>query len=146
MLLVFFLSCVPNTDLGVTLGKLWLNIHTGAEEEVSVRRIEFVHACKSEAAVGSKTCIGLTYLELGVVNVPWQVGYHDLGLTAAERSGGSSGRRLGLLVALLGRLGDTAYRGGSSGRSSSARAASATTTAGGLRSLEDVVEALLHLV
>ena len=70
MLLVFFLSCVPNTDLGVTLGKLWLNIHTGAEE-VSVRRIEFVHACKSEAAVGSKTCIGLTYLELGVVNVPW---------------------------------------------------------------------------
>lgn len=71
MLLVFFLSCVPNTDLGVTLGKLWLNIHTGAEQEGSVRRIEFVHACKSEAAVGSKTCIGLTYLELDVVNVPW---------------------------------------------------------------------------
>jgi hypothetical protein len=28
-------------------------------------------ARKSEAAVGSKTCIGLTYLELGLVNVPW---------------------------------------------------------------------------
>ena len=33
MLLVFYRSCVPNTDLGVTLGKLWLNIHTGCGVE-----------------------------------------------------------------------------------------------------------------
>jgi hypothetical protein len=29
MLLVFFQSCVPNTDVQVTFGKLWLNIRTG---------------------------------------------------------------------------------------------------------------------
>lgn len=112
----------------------------------SVRRIEIVHACKSEAAVGSKTCIGLTYLELGIVNVPWQVGYHDLGLTA-EGGGGCGGGGLGLPALLLGRLGNTAYRCGSGGRSSSAgRLATAAATARGLGGLEDVVEALLHLV
>lgn len=128
----------------------------------SVRRIEIVHACKSEAAVGSKTCIGLTYLELGIVNVPWlryvscvrarvlclayQVGYHDLGLTA-EGGGGCGGGGLGLPALLLGRLGNTAYRCGSGGRSSSAGGlATAAATARGLGGLEDVVEALLHLV
>ena len=128
----------------------------------SVRRIEIVNACKSEAAVGSKTCIGLTYLELGIVNVPWlryvscvrarvlclayQVGYHDLGLTA-EGGGGCGGGGLGLPALLLGRLGNTAYRCGSGGRSSSAgRLATAAATARGLGGLEDVVEALLHLV
>lgn len=74
----------------------------------------------------------------------YQVGYHDLGL-AAQDSGGSSRRGLSLL-ALLGRLRNTAYRSGSGGRSSSARTASAAAAARSLRGLEDVVEALLHLV
>lgn len=76
----------------------------------------------------------------------YQVGYHDLGLTA-EGGGGCGGGGLGLPALLLGRLGNTAYRCGSGGRSSSAgRLATAAATARGLGGLEDVVEALLHLV
>ena len=47
---------------------------------------------------------------------------------------------------MLGRLGNTSNRGGSGGRTSSTRAAPGTATAGGLGGLQDVVEALLHLV
>lgn len=74
----------------------------------------------------------------------YQVGYHDLGL-AGQDGGGCGGRSLGGL-ALLGRLCNTANRSWSGGWASGARAATAAATARGLGGLEDVVEALLHLV
>jgi hypothetical protein len=74
----------------------------------------------------------------------YQVGYHDLRLST--HSGGRCGRGSLGLLALPRRLGNTAYRSGSGGGSSSTGSATATATAGSLGRLEDIVEALLHLV
>jgi hypothetical protein len=91
-------------------------------------------------------CEMLVVLGARLPILTYQVGDHDLRL-ATKSSSGSSRRSLGRL-ALPGRLGNTAYRSGSGGGggSSSARATAATAAAGGLGGLEDVVEALLHLV
>lgn len=80
-------------------------------------------------------------------DLTYQVGYHDLGFTS-EGSGGCGGGSLRLPALRLGRLGNTAYGSGGGGRSSSSSAglACAAAPARGLGGLEDVVEALLHLV
>lgn len=74
----------------------------------------------------------------------YQVGYHDLRL--ASQDGGGCGRRSLDGLALLCGLRNTANRSWSGGWASGARAATAAATARSLGGLEDVVEALLHLV
>jgi hypothetical protein len=72
MLLVVYQSCVPNTDHGVTLMQdMAQHPYRKAQEKGSVYRIGLVLARKREATFGSKTCNGLTYLELGLVDIPW---------------------------------------------------------------------------
>jgi len=102
---------------------------------------------KSDVTVGSKTCIGLTYLKLALLNIQWQVRNHDLGLSTAKGCGGRGRSRLCLLV-LPRVLGDTADRRGSRSRAARGGLAAATATArgGGLAGLEDLVQAELHLV
>ena len=84
MLLVDYPSCVPNTDQGVTLRETWLNTRTGGEGDSLV---SYSFARKSDAAIGSKTCIGLTYLECGLINVLWLVEVSGVGRQRKHRDG-----------------------------------------------------------
>ena len=73
MLLILYQSCVPNTDHGLIFGKSWLNIHTGRRRENARVVGSHSYGFANARRVGSKTCIGLTYLKLDLVNVPWLV-------------------------------------------------------------------------
>jgi hypothetical protein len=59
---------------GVTLAGHGSTLVPEVKGKVSFFRIGLVLARKSEATIGSKTCIGLTYLELDLVDVLWLVG------------------------------------------------------------------------
>jgi len=121
------------------------SVRIGGEND-PFRWIGLVLDRKSDVTVGSKTCIGLTYLKLALLNIQWQVGNHDLGL-ATERCGRRGGNRLCLLV-LSGVLGDTADGRSSGSRAARAGLAAATTAARavGLAGLEDLIQTELHLV
>lgn len=98
---------------------------------------------KNATRVGSKTCNGLTYLKLTLLNIQrlflvseirrvilgttYQVGDHDLALTA--RRGGASRSGLGLLGLLCGLL-DTANRRGGGSRATGIRSTAAAALAG----------------
>ena len=74
MLLILYQSCAPNTDHGLIFRKSWLNIHTGRRWEIARFVGSQSYLFANATRVGSKTCIGLTYLELDLVNVPWLLG------------------------------------------------------------------------
>ena len=97
-----------------------------------------------KSKVGSKTCIDLTYLELGLVDIERQAAHKDL--AGALGSCGICGSGLCLLC-LLGRLGDTADGTGGSGTSGIRLSAAFSAAAVALTaSLENVVEAGVELV
>jgi hypothetical protein len=119
----------------------------------------FSFLANAKQKVGSKTCSGLTYLELVLVDI---VGLEEVSMaenadcvagthkSAHEYLAGGfwdsrSGRCGFGLFRLLGRLSDTAYGAGRSRSSSIGAAASTSATLGLATGLEDIIEAGVEL-
>lgn len=164
MLQVVYQSCVPSTDHGVTIVQDMAQ-HPYVEAERIARLFDRTRFGSQKRRNSRLKDLHRSYIpEVGLAQHPvaanrqswpcendgrgatYQVGDHDLGFTA-ERCGRCCGHRLGLL-ALPGVLGNTADRCGSGGRATRGGLAAATATArsGVLASLEDLVQAELHLV
>lgn len=134
--------------------RLWRDCNA-RHDDTSVRKgrevglfpwIGLVMARKRDVTLGSKTCICQTYLKLALLDIQWQIRYHDLGLSG-EGCSWRCGCSLGLLV-LSSVLGDTADWCSGSGRAARVGLATTAATATGrvLAGLEDLVQAELHLI
>jgi hypothetical protein len=145
---------------------VWLFADRSGTNRTRDRRIasvrvsfRFSFLANAKQKVGSKTCSGLTYLELVLVDI---VGLEEVSMaenadcvagthkSAHEYLAGGfwdsrSGRCGFGLFRLLGRLSDTAYGAGRSRSSSIGAAASTSATLGLATGLEDVIEAGVEL-
>lgn len=72
MLQVVYCSCVPNTDSSVTYSaSIALHPYNAAVLIGSLFGLGLRLLAKSDVTIGSKTCIGLTYLKLTLLNIQW---------------------------------------------------------------------------
>lgn len=157
-----YASRVPNTEHGVTFAEHGSTTRTRAQRGCERScRCRLALSRKMRRNVGSKTCKGLTYLKLILLNVQGlgrvskvhgaqsckgthQVGDHDLRLTTG-RSGGRGRGSLWLLALLVGLL-HAAHGSCGGSRAACIRATASSTAAAGLAArLEDVIEAEFHL-